>query len=90
MLVITGVSCIKNIPNPVVGEVYIVHDTGLTTWKIIDIKDTEIYYIPNDYQVSEKQLIDSINNPENYTDTPIIISREDFQKKQNLQLLSLN
>jgi len=82
-------SCNKTVYNLKIGDVYIVSldDQSFTTWKITKIETSKIWYIVNDYNVSEKYLTDSINFKENYTDLPKSISREAFTKKQQIFLI---
>jgi len=77
-------ACKKNHQNPKPGNLYLVQlDTlSYTTWKITKVKSNKIWYIQNDYSVSESIYADSINNPKNYTDLPKILSRKEFKKTQ--------
>lgn len=91
VLIIGSVSCTKKYSNPKVGEIYVLKEHSIyTTWQITEIKKNLIFYIPNDYQVSEKHLADSINQPNNYTDTAVSISKKEFKTKQNLYLIKPN
>ncbi len=80
-------SCNKVSNKPKKGDIYIVKldEKSFTTWKISKIERDAIWYICNDYTVSKKNLINSINNPNNYSDAPKIIDRITFNTNQQLQ-----
>ncbi len=76
-------SCNKNSLNPKNGEAYIVllENGNFTTWKIDSTDKKTIWYICNDYEVSDKRAILEIQLSENYTDAPKSINKETFYKK---------
>ena len=88
LMVLFLCSCVKS-KNPLSGDIYFVEndDNSYTTWKIIETKGDLIWYIKNDYDVSERSLIDSIEISENYTDSSLSMNRKDFYEKQNIYLL---
>lgn len=82
-------SCGKSVYQPKIEDVYIVsvNNQSFTTWKITHIDNSKIWYVVNDYNVSEKYLIDSINYEENYTDTPKSIGKNEFLKIHDKNLI---
>lgn len=87
LIVLILYSCAKK-NNPISGNIYIIvnKNNTYTTWKITETKGDSIWYIKNDCDVSERSLIDSIEANEYYTDSPHIIVKENFYKKQNIYL----
>lgn len=84
-------SCNKNQVVPKIGEVYVITlDNQLfTTWKIAKVGKSEIWYVQNDYNVSEKNMTDAINLEKNYTDAPKSIDRDAFIKKKPKYLIEI-
>lgn len=76
-------SCKNTYQNPKKGYIYLVPLDSLsyTTWKITQVKTKKIWYVQNDYTVSDSLFADSINSPKNYSDFPKIILRKEFKKK---------
>jgi len=82
-------ACDKTDHNQKKGDVFLVKlsDKSFTTWKISEIEKKTFWYICNDYTVSERYLIKSIDLPNNYTDSPKFIDKAQFYKNQELQLI---
>ena len=76
----TSFSCVRSSKIITKGDVYIINNNSFTTWKITDINDKKVYYIPNDFNVSERKQIKSINKVSNYTDAPHNITINEFKK----------
>jgi len=69
------------------GDVFIIKkDKTYTSLKINKTTAKEITYILNDYEVSEKEMIYSINLQKNYTDYPITKTKKDFENMKKQQL----
>lgn len=83
------ISCNKVDYKPKIDDVYIISldEQSYTTWKITKIDAMNIWYICNDYSVSEKHLISSINQKTNYTDAPKSISKKAFEQKQKTYII---
>lgn len=88
-IVFNIISCNKVDYKPKIDDVYIIslNEQAFTTWKITKIDASNIWYISNDYSVSEKHLISSINLKTNYTDAPKAISKKAFKQKQKKHLI---
>jgi len=88
-LLLLGVfSCESSTQTPSVDEVYIIKKNhNYTCLKINKSSEKEIFYILNDYVVSKKEFVQSINLSENYTDSPILITKKDFNhlKKRKIK-----
>ncbi len=84
-------ACNKASNKTKIGDIYLVKldEKSFTTWKISKIERDAIWYICNDYSVSNKNLINSIDNPNNYTDAPKIIDKITFNTKQQLQPIKI-
>lgn len=82
-------SCHKVDYKPKINDIYIIslNEQSFTTWKITKIEASEIWYVCNDYSVSEKHLVHNINLEKNYTDSPKTISKKAFEQKQNTYLI---
>ncbi len=80
-------SCNKVNSKPTKGDIYLVKldEKSFTTWKISKTEHDAIWYICNDYTVSNKNQISSIDKPNNYTDAPKIIDKITFNTNQQLQ-----
>ncbi len=78
-------ACSYSVNKPKIGDIYVITSDvkSFTTWKITDIKSRQIWYIPNDYHVSDTLFIDSINYPKNYTDLAKSIKAKEFRKITN-------
>jgi hypothetical protein len=74
-------SCDNPSHKPSVGDIYLVQsdNDSYTTWKITKIKSREIWYVPNDYHVSDTIYIDSINIPNHYTDNSRSLKIKEFK-----------
>ena len=80
-------SCKKE-TTPLVGDEFIFQNKNktYTTYKIVKKEKQNLWYVVNDYEVSEQKNIDSIFVLNQYTDDSIQIKRKDF-KKLNLVFL---
>jgi len=82
-------SCETEINKLKTGSIYILKQGNYyTTIKIHTVKRKSISYIPNDYQVSTKKMVYSINKDENYTDNPISLSKKEFKKIKKSLILN--
>lgn len=82
-------SCNKVDYKPKIDDIYIIslNDQSFTTWKITKTEASKIWYVSNDYNVSDKQLVHSINLDKNYTDSPKSISKKAFEQRQKTSLI---
>lgn len=82
-------SCEKVDYKPSIDDVYVIslNEHSFTTWKITKIEASEIWYVCNDYSVSEKHLVHNINLEKNYTDSPKTISKKAFEQRQKTYLI---
>jgi len=86
-------SCIEASHKIETGDIFLVstNEKTYTTWKISKIEKNTIWYICNDYSVSEIGLINSINRSYNYTDSSNSIDKKTFYKRTTqLQDKNLN
>lgn len=76
-------SCIKTSHKIETGDIFMVSTDAksYTTWKVSKVKKNTIWYICNDYSVSEKNLISNIDHSYNYTDSPKSMDKTTFYKK---------
>jgi len=75
-------SCKSDQPPIFVGDEFVVETANktFTLYKVVKIEKKNIWYIQNDYDVSEKKFLDSILSPNQYTDAPIKIELKAFKK----------
>lgn len=86
-LFISIYSCESEVPKVDIGDVYVLkQENSFTTIKIITVNKKNISYIPNDYLVSDKEMLISINLPENYTDNIHILPIKEFKKMERIQI----
>lgn len=77
-LFISVCSCEPKVPEVHIGDVYVLRqENNYTTIKIITVNKENISYIPNDYLVSDKKMLVSINKSETIPTTLI------YSKKKN-------
>ena len=79
LLFLSIVSCKKEL-KPALGDEFYVEtfDHKFTSYKVVDVNKKMVWYVINDYKVSDKNYIDSIFSKKQYTDTPIEIKRKEF------------
>lgn len=70
------------------GAIYILkQERRFTIIRIEKVGVKNISYTPNDYHVSTVKMLNSINQPENYTDNLVQITKKEFKK---MKLLNFN
>jgi len=74
-------SCKKE-TTPLVGDEFIFQNKNntFTTYKVVKKEKQNLWYIVNNYEVSEQIYIDSIFALNQYTDDSIQIKRKDFKE----------
>jgi hypothetical protein len=84
------ISCNKSNVKPKIGEVYIIkQNDSFTTWIITNLKEDTVYFVVNDYIVSDKNKIYKINKPESYTDLSLSISINNFNNIKDKTLIKI-
>jgi len=76
-------SCKDKDSLPVLGDIYVFQKSNekYSAYKVVKLNKNTVWYIANDYEVSERQYIDSIFLKEQYTNDSIKISKIDFNKR---------
>ncbi len=76
------ISCKQEETPPLVGDEFIFQNNNntYTTCKVVKKEKQNLWYIINNYEVSEQKYIDSIFALNQYTDDSIQIKRKEFKK----------
>ncbi len=72
----------KYLAEPLSGDRYhvVVSPGNYSTLKVIEVSKDSVFVVQNNYEISKRTKISKIDKPENYTESPFGISKEQVAK----------